>query len=206
MIERRRKIRIFQLGLFSFGILALVYTYYNFDKNIKNQDTFIKSEIKEKLNSRIQNTKKDNSAGDIFYNIQYSGLDLQGNRYILKSKEAFTEKNNQELVKMKDVVANFYFKDNTGLVINSQNGTYNNKTLNMTFEENVEAQYQENKLNANKAEYINSENILVITGNVKVASQNGDLVADKLFFDVKNQELKISSLKNNKINVNISNK
>lgn len=206
MIERRRKIRIFQLGLFSFGILALVYTYYNFDKNIKNQDTFIKSEIKEKLNSRIQNTKKDNSAGDIFYNIQYSGLDLQGNRYILKSKEAFTEKNNQELVKMKDVVANFYFKDNTGLVINSQNGTYNNKTLNMTFEENVEAQYQENKLNANKAEYINSENILVITGNVKVASQNGDLVADKLFFDVKNQELKISSFKNNKINVNISNK
>ena len=181
MIERRRKIRIFQLGLFSFGILALVYTYYNFDKNIKNQDTFIKSEIKEKLNSRIQNTKKDNSAGDIFYNIQYSGLDLQGNRYILKSKEAFTEKNNQELVKMKDVVANFYFKDNTGLVINSQNGTYNNKTLNMTFEENVEALYQENKLNANKAEYINSENILVITGNVKVASQNGDLVADKLF-------------------------
>lgn len=206
MIERRRKIRIFQLGLFSFGILALVYTYYNFDKNIKNQDTFIKSEIKEKLNSRIQNTKKDNSAGDIFYNIQYSGLDLQGNRYILKSKEAFTEKNNQELVKMKDVVANFYFKDNTGLVINSQNGTYNNKTLNMTFEENVEALYQENKLNANKAEYINSENILVITGNVKVASQNGDLVADKLFFDVKNQELKISSFKNNKINVNISNK
>ena len=206
MIERRKKIRIFQLGLFSFGILALVYTYYNFDKNIKNQDTFIKSEIKEKLNSRIQNTKKDNSAGDIFYNIQYSGLDLQGNRYILKSKEAFTEKNNQELVKMKDVVANFYFKDNTGLVINSQNGTYNNKTLNMTFEENVEAQYQENKLNANKAEYINSENILVITGNVKVASQNGDLVADKLFFDVKNQELKISSFKNNKINVNISNK
>ena len=107
---------------------------------------------------------------------------------------------------MKDVVANFYFKDNTGLVINSQNGTYNNKTLNMTFEENVEALYQENKLNANKAEYINSENILVITGNVKVASQNGDLVADKLFFDVKNQELKISSFKNNKINVNISNK
>ena len=47
MIERRRKIRIFQLGLFSFGILALVYTYYNFDKNIKNQDTFIKSKIKK---------------------------------------------------------------------------------------------------------------------------------------------------------------
>ena len=25
---------------------------------------------------------------DIFYNIEYSGLDLVGNRYILKSKEA----------------------------------------------------------------------------------------------------------------------
>ena len=30
--------------------------------------------------------------GDIFYNIEYSGLDLTGNRYILRSDEARTNK------------------------------------------------------------------------------------------------------------------
>ena len=79
-------------------------------------------------------------------------------------------------MKMKDVVANFYFKDNTGLVINSQNGTYNNKTLNMTFEENVEALYQENKLNANKAEYINSENILAAVSVAHVLGISNDQI------------------------------
>ena len=33
-----------------------------------------------------------------FYNIEYSGLDLSGNRYILKSKEARNNKENQEIV------------------------------------------------------------------------------------------------------------
>ena len=49
-----------------------------------------------------------------FYNIEYSGLDLNGNRYILKSKEAFFWiKSNLKLFNMKFVEANFYFKDNT---------------------------------------------------------------------------------------------
>ena len=49
---------------------------------------------------------------DIFYNIQYSGLDLSGNRYIIKSKEAENDKK-KKLVNMKFVEAVFYFKDDT---------------------------------------------------------------------------------------------
>ena len=45
-----------------------------------------------------------------FYNIEYSGIDLHGNRYILKSKEAKTDKVNQKLDKMKVLKAIFYFK------------------------------------------------------------------------------------------------
>ena len=44
-----------------------------------------------------------------FIILEYSGLDLSGNRYIIKSKEAINNKNNQELVNMKGVNAYFLF-------------------------------------------------------------------------------------------------
>ena len=43
---------------------------------------------------------------------------------------------------MKFVEANFYFKDNTVLNVLSDKGTYNNKTLDMIFDENVKAKYE----------------------------------------------------------------
>ena len=72
----------------------------------------ISKETQEKIKKQ---NRKSNSKDDIFYNIEYSGLDLAGNRYILKSKEAFNDKNNQEIVNMKFVEAFFYFKDDTVL-------------------------------------------------------------------------------------------
>ena len=71
---------------------------------------------------------------------------MSGNRYILKSKEAFSEKTNQSIVQMKSVEALFYFKDDTVLEVKSDFGTYNNKTLNMSFKQNVEAIYEESTL------------------------------------------------------------
>ena len=50
-------------------------------------------------------TKK--SVNDYFLNVEYSGYDFSGNRYILKSKEAFSSKNNPMLVEMKDVTSYF---------------------------------------------------------------------------------------------------
>ena len=49
--------------------------------------------------------------GDIFYNIEYSGFDLSGNRYILKSKEARNSKSESDVVNMKFVEAKFYLKN-----------------------------------------------------------------------------------------------
>ena len=39
-------------------------------------------------------------------------IDLTGNRYILKSKEAISDKNNEDVLNLKLVEAVFYFKDN----------------------------------------------------------------------------------------------
>jgi len=110
---------------------------------------------------------------------------------------------NSEIVYMENVSSTFYFKDDTILYVYADKGVYNNKTLNMVFQNNVEAKYLDNELFAQKAEYSNSESYLSIYGNVKINSQKGNLVADKLLFDITKQKLDISSLIDNEINVNV---
>ena len=105
---------------------------------------------------------------------------------------------------MKFVEANFFFKDDTILRVKSDNGIYNNKTLDMTFVDNVEAFYEGNELFALKAEYSNSKSFLNITGNVKVKSNQGTMVADSLLFDIKKQTLNIASLDDDKINASVN--
>ena len=111
---------------------------------------------------------ENQSEQDIFYNIEYSGLDLAGNRYILKASEATTDKSNQDIINMRSTTAIFYFKDGTVLNISSDTGLYNNKTLDMEFEENVKAIYKNNQLYAGKANFMNSKGLLTITEEVKI--------------------------------------
>ncbi len=140
----------------------------------------------------------------MFYNISYSGIDLSGNRYVLKSKIAKTRLENDEIIDMTEVEAVFYFKDNTKLNVSSKFGQYNNKTLDMSFKKNVKANYQKSVLFAEAAEYSNSKSLLTISDNVRVIDTRGNLKADKLLFDLKNQTLNISSVKSNNINAKVN--
>ena len=87
---------------------------------------------------------------------------------MLKSEEAYNNKDNQEIVYMKSVKAVFYFKDDTILNVSSNTGTYNNKTLDMNFDGDVVATYEGSQLFAEKAEYSNSESFLKISNKVKI--------------------------------------
>ena len=199
MMDRKKKIRIIQLILLVIGTIIIFLNYSDKNKNFNEQ--IISKAAQEKVNERLADQTQD---GDVFYNIEYSGLDLAGNRYILKSKEAINSKANEEITKMKSVEANFFFKDDTILRVKSEKGIYNNKTLDMVFTDNVEAFYEENELFATKAEYSNSKSFLIISGDVKVKSNQGTIVADSLLFDIKKQTLNIASLDNDKINASVN--
>ena len=199
MTYRKKKLLIIQICLLLLGIFVILFTYASNEKLKENK--IISKEDQKKIEKQLS---KDNTEGDIFYNIEYSGFDIAGNRYILKSKEASNNKNSQELVEMKFVEAIFYFKDGTTLQVESKKGLYNNKTLDMVFEDNVNAVYEGSKLEANMAEYSNSKSFLTISGNVKVKDIKGTMFADKLLFDIKKQMLNIASVNDDKINTNIN--
>tara|TARA_B100000963_G_scaffold237048_1_gene207262 strand:+ start:2282 stop:2893 length:612 start_codon:yes stop_codon:yes gene_type:complete len=201
MIERKKKILILQLSLLVIGIIIIFTTYLNNQSSTGKK--ILLETTEEKIAEELKDKKKENINSNTFFNIEYSGLDFSGNRFILKSGEATTFTSNSELVNLKDVKATFYFKDGTVLVVKSELGEYNSRTLDMKFSKDVKAIYINNELTANNAEYSNSSGKLIISNMVKVISPSGDLLADKLTFDVKNQVLEIDSFNENKINANI---
>ena len=199
-MDRKKKLKIVQLCLISIGILALVFTYS--DKiNLKKKSSSTQ-ELKKEIDDNMTNNK-ENAKGNVFYNIEYSGLDLAGNRYILKSKSAINNSLDSDLIDMTGVTAVFYFKDGTILKIKSNFGEYNNSTLDINFKSDIKAEYGESTLEAQYAEYSNSQGFLTITDNVIVNDIQGNLVADKLLFDIKSQILEIETFNDKRIRVNV---
>ena len=196
MIDRKKKIRVIQFFLLFFGLLIIYLTYYN--KELKPEQELISKKIQKKTEEDISQER------DLFFNIEYSGFDLQGNRYLLKSKEAYIDEINTEIIYMKGVNAVFYFKDNTTLYVKADNAIYNNESLDMKFERNVIANYLNSELFAEKAEYSNSKSFLSIYENVRINDIKGNLIADKLLFDITSQKLDITSFKDKKINANVN--
>ena len=199
MTYRKKRLILIQISLLFFGIFIIFFTYLqkkqNDNKNIISKETQKKIEL---------SLDKNTNNADVFYDVSYTGLDLSGNRYILKSKEARNDKSNSEFVKMLGLNAFFYFKDGTVLEINSDKGVYNNKTLDIKFEKNVQAYYRESVLFAEIAEYSNSKSFLKVSNEVIIKDTKGEIFADKLFFDLKKQTLDIKSSLDNKINANLN--
>ena len=200
MTDRKKKLRIIQISLLILGIIIIFFTYGEKNKFSNKKDKIFKFTEKN-----VEKNSKDASEEDsnTFYNIEYSGLDLSGNRYILKSEKAISSNKNSEIIDMTGVKAFFYFKDDTILTISSDHAIYNNKTLDMLFNKNIIAIYENSKLTADKADYSNTLGLLTISDKVKVIDYRGSLDADKLTFDLNNQTLNVASYNNDSINADI---
>ena len=198
MTNRIKKLRLIQFSLLVVGIIIVIFTFSQ-NKN-KTQFEIISNNKKNQINESIQ---KNINGDDIFYDISYNGIDLSGNRYVLKSKEAISNQLQKEILLMKEVEATFYFKNGSVLKVKSKKGKYNNKTLDINFEDTVEANYKESYLYAKEATYSNSESFLNISGNVKIKDIRGEIFADDLFFDLNNHTVDVKSTSKNNVKANI---
>ena len=200
-MERKKKIRLVQIIFLFLGLFTIFFTYLKRETNQK--ETLISVETKKKIEKQLSDQKTIDDS-DTFYNVEYSGFDLNGNRYIIKCKEAVVNKNSIELIKMQFVNAKFYFKDDTTLFINSESGIYNNKTLDIQFSKNVRGSYLNSKLFAQNANYSNSSGYVSISNNVIIEDPKGSMFAKKLLFYIKTKTLKISSSQNERVKANIT--
>jgi len=199
-MSRKEKLRIFQILFLITGVSIIFFTFLQSNKFQKEQ--IISNNLQKKIDEEILRQGSDNNS--TFYNVEYSGLDLEGNRYTISSQKAVNSNINENVVNMSGVLAVFYFKDNTELNISSSKAIYNNKTLDIKFEDSVKCSYENSELYAGSAEFLNSKNSLSVSDNVKIIDSKGTIYADKLTFDIKNKTLNITSLNENTIKSKIN--
>ena len=197
---RKKKLRLVQITLLIFGLLIIFFTYIKRENNFSGD--IIPKETKKKIEKQLSEEKVEKN--DIFYNVEYSGFDLNGNRYIIKCKEAITNKEFVELINMKTVDATFFFKNDLELVIKSDEVIYNNETLDIKFSKNIKGTYLNSKLFAQNANYSNSGGFVSVSDNVEITDPKGTMFAKKLLFDIKAKTLKITSEKDDKVKANIN--
>jgi len=187
--SRKKNLFLVQLTIF-FVAIALLYNTYR-DKN-KDSEIFVEAKIETNPNVNS------------FTDIEYSGFDLTGNRYILKALKAKFKTESPELVDMKGVEGKFYLKDGTVLVVISDEGLYNNVTLDMNFRKNVKANYLSHILFSDLLSYSNSNAKLIATGNVRGESiEKGEFVADNVEYDLLGKNLNFSMFGKERVNIKL---
>ena len=186
MNTRKKKIILIQLILFLIASL-LVYNTYRDKTIVKEQTTEIETQSDADTNS--------------FTDVEYSGFDLNGNRYILKAKNTDFKSESPELINMLGVISTFYLNDSSVLTVISDEGLYNNVTLDMEFRKNVKSTYLSHTLLSDKLNYSNTNGKLIASGNVKGESvEKGEFFADKVEYTLASKVLDFSMFGNDQVN------
>lgn len=190
MISRKKKLFIIQLTIFFVASTLLYKTYQD-----KKEEPVVQLEA--------QTDPNVNSFNDI----EYSGFDLNGNRYVLQAEKADFKTETPELINMKIVFAKFYLKDNTILSVTSDLGLYNNKTLDIEFKDNVKADYSTHTLLSDLLSYSNLNAKLIAAGNVRGKSlDKGEFFSDNLEYNLTDKTLNFSMSGTKQVNVKINEK
>ena len=191
MKSRKKKIISVQIIIFLVASLLLYKTYHRENKYVE--------EAQEVVVASDPNTNS-------FNDIQYSGFDLSGNRYVLDAGNATFKTKTPERINMKGVVANFYLKDNTILTVISDEGLYNNLTLDMEFKQNVKSTYETNTLFSDELIYFSDNGKLIISGNVRGESiEKGEFSADSVEYNLQDKALSFSMFGSKQVNVKLKN-
>ncbi len=193
MSARKKKLIFIQIILLTTAILLLYIFYY-------------KGDINEKVgeNVEIENKKIEKlSESNFFENVQYKGIDGNGNRYLLESEIASFNNEKPELVNMVRMHATFYFKDGTILKVSGKNGVYNNKTNDMKFREEVKVVQSENQITADNLDYFNLKGLINIYGNVVGKSLDGNFSSDILNLNTVDQSVDFLMNNNDQVKINL---
>jgi hypothetical protein len=194
--QRKKNRLLIQFLLFLLTVL-IIYFIYGADNNTAKKkvlDTnIVKNDLREDTNSNY------------FEDVEYAGIDLNGNRYILTSKEASFDVNKPEFIEMKIMVAKFFLKDGSILTVTGDSGNYNNQTYDMKFRNNIVAKHYEDFLFGDNLDFFNSKGLLSIYGNVKSDSRKGNIAADMLKFDLNKKTLDASMFSDEQVQLGLNN-
>jgi len=193
MSYRKKRLILIQSFLLIIALM-LIYVFY-YQSNVSNKPI-------EKV--KIENEKLENLDGsNYFEDVEYKGIDANGNRYLLESKIATFSDESPELVSMTGMFATFYFKDGATLKVSGKTGMYNNKSNDMEFRGDVKVVQADNRIFADNLDYFNLKRLIKVYGNVRGKSLDGNFTSDVLNLNIDSQSAEILMNTESQVNINL---
>jgi len=193
---------IFQIIIFLIILILSTFVYYKYlkiekiDKKIDDSESILKD---EKVNDSelVQESDKN-----IIENIKYFKEDIYGNKFTLKAKKGEITQNESKFVLLSDVNGVISLKNKSEILIYSKFAKYDSINFNTEFYTDVKASYENNVVRSENLDLFFKDNYGEMYNNIEFYNNDSKVVADKIFFDLANGDIKINMYNdNNKVSI-----
>ena len=197
-----KKKTIFQIIIFLIILILSTFVYYKYlkiekiDKKIDDGESILKD---EKVNDSelVQESEKN-----IIENIKYFKEDIYGNKFTLKAKKGEITQNESKFVLLSDVNGVISLKNKSEILIYSKFARYDSINFNTEFYTDVKASYENNVVRSENLDLFFKDNYGEMYNNIEFYNNDSKVVADKIFFDLANGDIKINMYNdNNKVSI-----
>ena len=197
-----KKKTIFQIIIFLIILILSTFVYYKYlkidqiYKEIDDGESILKD---EKVNDSklVQESEKN-----IIENIKYFKEDIYGNKFTLKAKKGEIIQNESKFVLLTDVSGVINLKNKSEILIYSKFAKYNSINFNTEFYTDVKITYVNNIIRSDNLDLFFKDNYGEIYNNIVFYNNDSKVIADKIFFDLANGDIKINMYNdNNKVSI-----
>ena len=150
---------------------------------------FKKTSLEKNTKSNINQTT--NPGESLIEDLKYISTDKDGNEYKIEAKKGNIDKNNPDVIFLKNVEAIIILQNSDSISIKSNNAKYNTKNFDTLFNNSVYVNYGEHILKSEFLDLSFEKNLVSIYDNVRYLSGISSLKADKAEIDILNKKTKI---------------
>ena len=196
-----KKKNIFQIIIFLIILILSTFVYYKYlkiekidkkiDKKIDDSESILK-DGKVNDSELVQESDKN-----IIENIKYFKEDIYGNKFTLKAKKGEITQNESKFVILSDVNGVISLKNKSEILIYSKFAKYDSINFNTEFYTDVKASYENNVVRSENLDLFFKDNYGEMYNNIEFYNSDTKVIADKIFFDLANGDIKINMYNDN---------
>ena len=140
----------------------------------------------------IGKINEEQSSDSTYINdINYTSIDLRGNKYQITAKLAEIKIENSDVMFLTDVIAFIFIKNKDTVKITSNYGKYNTINYDTFFSEDVIVVYPGHKITGEYLDFSFLTNLGIFTTNVIYTGEKTNLFADKIEMNLTTKDTKI---------------
>ena len=194
MKKKQQKI---QIALISIGLLLIISTYFYYP--LMKKAELVKDQLQQKkLDKNIIHDKRT-----FFENVEYKGLYDLNKQFIIKSEEAYILNEEPDIVYMNTMHVILHLNDGRIVNIISNKGSYNKRTYDCFFEDEVKATDGKTNIFADNLDLLAAKNSVNIYNNVRLNDPTASLQADKIDYDFETKHFKVSMFDDNAVSMKV---